>query len=140
MRVAGREGRGKPSLDLRKVALRAGRIPMSAQVSVRDFPIAVQPHPSSRPDLAPSVSLNGAITGATMTSTTATTMRANFKNGLRLGKEIGALFLKQAETIRQSVARIMTGLSRCIQRERPGRSYQRISRQPRSKCLKRAAA
>ena len=68
-------------------------------------------------------------------------MRANFKNGLRLvGKEIEALFLKQAETIRQSVARIMTGLSRCIQRERPGRSYQRTSRQSRSKWLKRAAA
>ncbi len=49
-------------------------------------------------------------------------MRANFRNGLRLvGKEIEALFLKQAETVRQSVTRIMTGLSRCVQRERPGR-------------------
>lgn len=68
-------------------------------------------------------------------------MRANFKNGLRLvGKEIEALFLKQAETVRQSVARIMTGLSRCLQRDRPGRSYQRKSRQPRSKWLRRAAA
>ncbi len=60
--------------------------------------------------------------------------RANFRNGRRrVGKEIEALFLKQAETVRQSVTRIMTGLSRCIQRERPGRSYPRRSMQPRSK-------
>ena len=68
-------------------------------------------------------------------------MRANFKNGLRLvGQEIEALFLKQADTVRQSVTRIMTGLSRCIQRQRPGRSHPRRSMQPRSKWLKRAAA
>ena len=68
-------------------------------------------------------------------------MRANFRNGLRLvGREIEALFLKQADTVRQSVARIMTGLSRCIQRQRPARCYPRRSMQPRSKWLKRAAA
>ena len=68
-------------------------------------------------------------------------MRANFQNGLRLvGKEIEALFLRQADAVRQSVARIMTGLSRCIQRERPGRSYPRRSMQPRSKWQKRQVA
>ena len=68
-------------------------------------------------------------------------MRANFRNGLRLvGKEIEALFMRQADTVRQSVARIMTGLSRCIQRERPGRSYERQSKQPRSKWQNRAPA
>ena len=61
-------------------------------------------------------------------------MRANFRNGLRLvGKEIEALFMRQADTVRESVARIMTGLSRCIQRERPGRSYPRRSMQPKKK-------
>ncbi len=50
-------------------------------------------------------------------------MLAYFRNGLRLvGKEIEALFLMRAETVRQSVAQTMTGLSRCIQRDRPGRS------------------
>ena len=68
-------------------------------------------------------------------------MRANFRNGLRLvGKEIEALFMQQADAVRQSVARIMTGLSRCIQRERPGRSYERPSKQPRSKWQTRHAA
>ena len=68
-------------------------------------------------------------------------MRANFRNGLRLvGKEIEALFLRQADTVRQSVLRIMTGLSRCIQRERPNRSYERQSKQPRNKWQIRQAA
>ena len=68
-------------------------------------------------------------------------MRANFRNGLRLvGKEIEALFMRQADAVRQSVARIMTGLSRCIQRERPGRSYERQSKQPGSKWQNRAPA
>ena len=68
-------------------------------------------------------------------------MRANFRNGLRLvDKEIEALFVRQADTVRQSVLRIMTGLSRCIQRERPNRSYERQSKQPRNKWQIRQAA
>ena len=68
-------------------------------------------------------------------------MRANFRNALRLvGKEIEALFLKQAEAVRESVCRIMTGLSRCIQRERPGRSYRRESKQPGKKWVRRKTA
>ncbi len=40
-------------------------------------------------------------------------MRASFRNGLRLaGKETGTLFMRQAGAVRNSVARIMTGLSR----------------------------
>ena len=67
--------------------------------------------------------------------------RANFQHGLRLvGREIEAMFLRQSHMIAQSVRRIVTGLSRCIQRDRPGRSYPRSSRQPRSKWLRRAAA
>ena len=68
-------------------------------------------------------------------------MRANFRNGLRLvSREIEAPFMRQADTVRQSVARIMAGLSRCIQRERPGRSYPRRSMRPRSKWQNRRAA
>ena len=61
-------------------------------------------------------------------------MRANFRNGLRLiGKENEALFMRQADTVKQSVERIITGVSRCIQRERPGRSYPCRSMQPKKK-------
>ena len=68
-------------------------------------------------------------------------MRANFRNGPRLvGRETGALFLRQAGAVRDSVSRIMTGLSRCLQRERPGRSYPRRSMRPRSKWQNRQAA
>ena len=68
-------------------------------------------------------------------------MRANFRNALRLvGKEIEALFLKQAGAVRESVCRIMTGLSRCVQRERPGRSYRRESKQPGNKWTRRRNA
>ncbi len=68
-------------------------------------------------------------------------MRTNFRNSLRLvGKEIEAMFLAQSAMVVQSVRRIMSGLSRCIQRERPGRSYVRQSKQPRSKWQKRVPA
>ena len=68
-------------------------------------------------------------------------MRTNFKNGLRLvGREIEAIFLRQSEMVNQSVRRIRAGLSRCIQRQRPGRSYRRESKQPRSKWLRRSTA
>lgn len=47
-------------------------------------------------------------------------MRTNVKNGPRLvGREIEAMLLRQSEMVAQSVKRIMTGLSQCIQRERP---------------------
>ena len=68
-------------------------------------------------------------------------MRTNFKNGLRLvGREIEAIFPRQSEMVNQSVRRIMAGLSRSIQRQRPGRSYRRESKQPRSKWLRRSTA
>ena len=68
-------------------------------------------------------------------------MRTNLRNGLRLvGKETGPLFLRQAGAVRESVARIMAGLSRCIQRERPGRSYRRESKRPGSRWQARPAA
>ncbi len=68
-------------------------------------------------------------------------MRSNLRNGLRLvGREIEALFLRQAGAVRDSVSRIMAGLSRCIQRERPGRSYPREPEGPGSRWIRRAAA
>ena len=65
-------------------------------------------------------------------------MRASFKNGLRLiGRETQAIFLAYGAFAAEFVARIMTGLSRCVQRERPGRSQPRISMKPRSKWMRR---
>ena len=50
-------------------------------------------------------------------------MRANFKIGMRLlGREIEAMFLAHGAFVAESVARIMTVLSRRLQRERPDRS------------------
>ncbi len=68
-------------------------------------------------------------------------MRSSFRNGPRLvGKEMEALFMRQAGAVRDSVARIMTGLSRCLQRERPGRSCPREPERPGSRWIRRAAA
>ncbi len=50
------------------------------------------------------------------------------------------MFMRQADTVRQSVARIMAGLSRRVQRERPGRGYPRESKRPGSRWIRRAAA
>ena len=61
-------------------------------------------------------------------------LRGNVKNTLRtVGRQIEALFLRQAEFVSQTVAEIMTGITCCVQRERPHRSYDRVSKQPRSK-------
>ncbi len=68
-------------------------------------------------------------------------LRTNFRNGLRLvGKEIEALFLAQSVRVARSVKRILSGLSRCIPRERPGRSYVRQSKQPKNKWQHRVPA
>ncbi len=68
-------------------------------------------------------------------------MRANFRNGLRLvGKETGAMFLRQSQAVAESVRRIMAGRSRCVQRERPGRRCERRSKQPRSRWTRQTAA
>jgi len=54
--------------------------------------------------------------------------------------DTGALFPRQAGAVRDSVARIMAGLSRCIQRERPGRSNPRESKRPGSRWIRRTTA
>lgn len=40
----------------------------------------------------------------------------------------------------EPVARITAGLSRCLRRERPGKSYPRVSMEPKSKWMRRKAA
>ena len=50
------------------------------------------------------------------------------------------MFLAQSAMVAQSVRRIMTGLSRCLQRERPGRGYPRRSMRSGSKWQNRQAA
>ncbi|MCY4242814.1 MAG: DUF4338 domain-containing protein [Rhodobacter sp.] len=68
-------------------------------------------------------------------------MRSNFLNGPRLvGRGTGALFMRRAGAVRDSVARIMAGLSRRVQRERPGRGYPRRSMRSGSKWQNRQAA
>ena len=68
-------------------------------------------------------------------------MRTNLINGARLvGREVERLFLRHSEMIAESVTRIITGLSYCLQRERPGRSYPRLSRKPGTKWRKHKAA
>jgi len=57
--------------------------------------------------------------------------RTNFTNNLRVvARTLEALFLEHAETVAQSVRRIMSSLADCLQRERPGRAYPRVSRKP----------
>ena len=61
-------------------------------------------------------------------------IRSNFKNALRVvGKEIEALLLHHLQTVVASLTRIMTGVSQSLKRERPNRSYRRVSKKPRSK-------
>ncbi len=67
--------------------------------------------------------------------------RATFRNGMRLlAREVEAMFLAHGAFVAESVARIITGLSRGLQRERPGRSHPRKSMKPRSKWMNRTNA
>ena len=63
-------------------------------------------------------------------------MRANGRNTMRLvGRSIEQMFL----TANAVVAAVLAGIRRCVQRERPNRSYDRVSRKPRSKWTRAAA-
>lgn len=56
---------------------------------------------------------------------------ANFKNSLlTVARNIEALFLRQAALVTKMVNRIVTAISRCKQRRRPNRSYDRASKKP----------
>ena len=66
---------------------------------------------------------------------------AGFRNGIRLaGRETGAMFLMHGALLKQAVTRIMTGLSRCLCRERSGRSRERVSKKSGSKWMARRSA
>jgi len=61
-------------------------------------------------------------------------MRSNVPNALRLvGQKSAVLLLPHAHNVAAAIARILTGVACCLQRERPNRSYRRESRQPLSK-------
>jgi len=61
---------------------------------------------------------------------------ANFKNSLlTVARNIEALFLRQAQLVKKTVNRIVTAISKCKQRRRPNRSYDRASRKPIGKWL-----
>ena len=59
---------------------------------------------------------------------------ANFRNGLRtVGQHLEGLFLHYAVTLSETVATILASIAGCRQRQRPNRSYPRVSRKPASK-------
>ena len=57
-----------------------------------------------------------------------------------VGRGTGAMPLMQGAVVREAVTRIMTGLSRCLRRERPGRSYGRVAGKPGSGWMMRRPA
>ncbi|MCY4288760.1 MAG: hypothetical protein OXC63_09230 [Aestuariivita sp.] len=74
--------------------------------------------------------INGVITGDRAP------IRSNFSNALQVvGNEVEALPLHHSQTVVASPIRIMTGVSQCLQREQPKRSYQRVSKKPRCKWI-----
>ena len=59
---------------------------------------------------------------------------ANFRNGLRtVGQHLEGLFLHYALTLSETVETILASIAGCRQRQRPNRSYPRVSRKPASK-------
>lgn len=56
---------------------------------------------------------------------------ANFKNSLiTVARNLEALFLQQAQWVKKTVNRIVNAMSKCKQRRRPNRSYDRASKKP----------
>lgn len=63
---------------------------------------------------------------------------ANFRHSLHcVARQLEGLFLQQASVLGETVQRILDGVAACRQRRRPGRSYERRSRQPANKWRKR---
>ena len=61
-------------------------------------------------------------------------MQANFKSSPRtVAQHLEGLFLEHAAMLGEAVNRILAGIADCRQRQRPNRSYPRLSRKPASK-------
>ena len=61
-------------------------------------------------------------------------MQANFKSSLRtVARHLEGLFLEHAAMLGKTVERILAGIAACRQRQRPNRSFPRLSRKPASK-------
>ena len=61
-------------------------------------------------------------------------MQANFKSSLRtVARHLEGLFLEHATMLGKTVERILAGIAACRQRQRPNRSFPRLSRKPASK-------
>ena len=68
-------------------------------------------------------------------------VRVNFKNALAaFARHFEELLLQHSEMLRDSISRMVEGVSACRYRERPGRSYPRQSKQPCSKWVRRKKA
>ena len=58
-------------------------------------------------------------------------LRANFRNSLRtVGQHVEGLLLQYSATLGETVATILDSIAHCRQRQRPGRSFPRVSRRP----------
>lgn len=58
-------------------------------------------------------------------------MKANVKNCLiTLARNLEGLFLQQAMCINKAIGVVVKSISTCFQRERPNRSYVRVSHKP----------
>ena len=58
-------------------------------------------------------------------------LQANFRNSLRtVGQHLEGLFLQYSATLGDTVATILGSIAHCRQRQRPNRSYPRVSRRP----------
>ena len=61
-------------------------------------------------------------------------MQANFKSSLRtVARHLEGLFLEHTALLGKTVERILAGIAACRQRQRPNRSFPRLSRNPASK-------
>ena len=61
-------------------------------------------------------------------------MQANFKSSLRtVARHLERLFLEHAAMLGKTIERILAGIAACRQRQRPNRSFPRLSRKPASK-------
>ncbi len=65
-------------------------------------------------------------------------LQANFRNSLRtVGRHLEGLFLTYASTLSETVTTVLDSSATCRQRERPHRSYERVSHKPVNKWRKR---
>ena len=140
-RIHGQHGRGKALFEEAADAMvEVGSPPHASNQDTRSRRHAQDQVPvlASRPLQPGKLKSGNGPNGCLTPELLAVPKRVNFKHAAAaVFRNFEALALAQVEAVAETVSRIVDDVAALWQRERPGRSYPRVSRKPRSKWSRR---